>query len=326
MKRIISVLLLVVLIGMIGFRFITEDDWIECLFVAIITLTTVGYEEPKGLESAGKIFIIIYLFCGLGIFTYSITHMVQWFASGEAKKMRARKRMNQTIDNLSKHYIICGLGRMGQVIGEYLEEHQQPFVIIDNDEQRVEHVCKRREWLYIIGDVTRDETLIKAGVERAKSLATVLPTDANNLFVVLSARMLSSELQIVSRASASRVIDKLKQAGATRVVSPYSTGATKMARFLMTPNVEDFLEVAGSRGQGLELADVQIDENSSYIGKKLMETDFKEKGIVVIGIQRATGERLFPPAADSVIKFGDSLFTFGAIDAVNTTIATEEPS
>ncbi len=324
MKRIISLLLLLAMIGMIGIRLITGDDWVECLFVAVITLTTVGYKEPAGLETAGKLFIIVYLICGLGVFTYSITQLGQWFASGEAHKLRMRQRMNKSIKKLSKHYIICGLGRMGQVIAEYLEEHRKPFVIIDNDEQRIESLCKGRDWLYIVGDVTSDQTLIEAGVERAKSLATVLPTDASNLFVVLSARMLSSDLQIVSRASDGRVIDKLKQAGATRVVSPYSTGATKMARFLITPNVEDFLELAGSRGEGLEVADVQIDEKSAYIGKTLMETDFKEKGLVVIGIQRANGERLFPPTGNTEIKFGDSLFTFGSTDAVDTTIAIEE--
>ena len=164
----------------------------------------------------------------------------------------------------------------------------------------------------------------EAGIGHARSLATVLATDADNVYVVLSARMLASGLQIIARASDEKAVEKMQRAGATRVVSPFSTGAVKMARFMLTPTVEDFFEITDTRGHDLELADVQITENSPYVGKKLMETDLREKGVMVVGIRRANGERLMPPPGTAVLMPGDSLFAFGSSAAVNGMIGESE--
>jgi voltage-gated potassium channel len=214
---------------------------------------------------------------------------------------------------------------MGTIISVSLADRKKPFVVIDVDEECLVETCEERGWLYVVGDATDDGILQRAGIARAKSLATVLPTDADNIYVVLSARMLSPDMQIIVRASDEKAVEKLQRAGATRVVSPFSSGAQKMARFMLTPSIEDFLEIADSRGNELELADVQITAGSPYIGKALEQTDLREKGVMVIGIRRANGERLMPPPGSAIIEQGDSLFAFGNAEAVNRLIGQINP-
>jgi len=157
-------------------------------------------------------------------------------------------------------------------------------------------------------------------VYRAASLTTALATDADNLYVVLSARMLNPQLKIIARAVDEKAVEKLTRAGATRVVSPFSSGAVKMARFMLNPSIDDFIEIADSHGNELELADIQIAAGSPYSGQRLMDTDLRDLGIMVIGIRRADGERLMPPPGDALIEAGDCLFVFGNSDAVNAIV------
>jgi voltage-gated potassium channel len=213
---------------------------------------------------------------------------------------------------------------MGASIAEYLSGRGRPFVLVDADERRLESLARDQRWLYVAGDATLDDTLIAAGIRSARSLATVLPTDPDNVYVVLTARMLSPALQIVARASDDTAIQKMERAGATRVISPFSSGAVKMARFMLHPSIEDFLEITDSQGGELELADVQIPPGSPFVGKKLAETNLREQGVMVIGIRRQNGERLLPPPGNAVIMEGDSLFAFGSAAAVAQMIAAEE--
>ncbi len=315
---IISLLMGLTLLGTFGLYFIEGAPLLDCLYMAVITLTTVGYEDAVGLSPEGKVFIIVYLVLGLSTFTYSAFQLGQMIVNAQMRSLLERRRMERAINNLSDHFIVCGLGRMGETIANYLDQRKKPFVVIDRDEERLHEVCDERGWLTVHGDSTDDEILCKAGVTRARSLASVLATDADNVYVVLSARLLASNVQIIARASDDKAIQKLERAGANRVISPFSTGATKMARFMISPNIEDFLEIADKRGSDLELADVQIADDSPYVGKKLMETDLRENGIMVIGIRRANGDRLMPPPGSAVIQPGDSLFAVGSPAAVNT--------
>lgn len=232
--------------------------------------------------------------------------------------------MNKEIGKLKGHHIVCGLGRMGSSICEYLHERKRPFVVIDLDAERLVHTCEGHGWLYLVGDATDDDVLLSAQIQTAQSLATVLATDADNLYVVLSARMLNADLQIIARASDENAVVKLQRAGATRIVSPFATGAVKMARFMLNPSVEDFLEIADSHGKELQLADIQIAPDSPYVGRSLMQTDFSQKGVMVIGIRRANGDRLMPPPGTAVIEAGDSLFAFGSAEAVSEMIGDDK--
>ena len=302
--------------GTVGFRLVRDVSWLEALYLAVITLTTLGSENP-GIDAKSKLFVIFYMITGLGIFTFSAFQFGSWIVSAEFQQVLKRRKMQQRISQLKGHSIVCGQGRMGLAICEYLAERNRKFVVIDVNEARVAEVCQERDWPFVSGDATDDDVLRAAGIERATSLTTVLATDSDNLYVVLSARMLNSHLKIIARASEEKAIEKLERAGATRVVSPFSTGAVKMARFMLNPSIEDFIEIADARGNDLELADIQIDSSSPYVGRQLMETDLRGRGIMVIGIRRSTGERLMPPPGNAVIYAGDSLFVFGNSEAVN---------
>lgn len=317
---IVALLLSLTVVGTLGLYFIEGADLLDCLFMAVITLTTVGYSETVELSRPGKLFIIVYLVFGLGIFTYSAFSLGQWIVNARMQLLLEKRRMERAIQDLKDHYIICGFGRMGETIAAYLHRREKSFVLIDTHLERLSEVCSERGWLYLQGDATDDEVLLKAGIKRAKSLASVLPTDADNIYVVLSARLLSSKLQIIARSGDEKAIRKLEQAGATRVISPFSTGALKMARFMISPNIEDFLEVGTAHGSEYELAEVQITDTSPYVDRALSDTDLREKGIMILGIARPDGEKLMPPPGTAVIQAGDSLFAFGSTQAVTSMI------
>lgn len=319
MRTVLSTLLLLLtltLIGTIGFHFIAGRDLLDSLYLAVITLSTVGNRDP-GDEPATQIFTIAYLVGGLGVFSYSATRVGVWIVSAEFQQLLRKRRMQKRIAGLNGHSVVCGLGRMGRTIARTLIARQRRFVIIDKDEQRLRDFCAGTDLLFVTGDATHDDTLKQAGIERAESLTTVLATDADNLYVVLSARMLNAGLKIIARATDDRAIQKLEHAGATRVVSPFTTGAEKMARFMLNPGIEDFIEIADGRGQGLELAEIQVSADNPWIGRSLKDTDLRHRGVMVIGIRRASGERLMPPSGDAVISSGDALFVFGTSEAVN---------
>ncbi len=319
---VVVLLLFLTVAGTVGLKLLTPKgtSWIDCLYMSVITLTTVGYGETVELGTRGRVFIIIYLVFGLGVFTYSASLLGQWIVNVRLQGLLERRRMENQIQKLSGHFIICGLGRMGAIIAANMHERREPFVVVDRDEERLDELCTEHNWLYVHGDATDDETLLRAGIERAKALASVLPTDADNVYVVLSARLLASELQIIARADNEKAVVKLERAGATRVVRPFSTGAHKMARFMLHPNIEDFLEIADRRGHELELADVQIEADHPLVGKRLMDTTLREQGVMVIGIRRQNGDKLMPPPGTAVIMAGDSLFAFGSTQAVNDTM------
>ncbi|MEZ5941490.1 MAG: potassium channel protein [Planctomycetaceae bacterium] len=314
-----SLLAGLVVVGTVGFRLLTDHGWVDSLYLAVVTLTTVGSRDA-GKTPAAMLFVVVYLVMGLSVFSYGAFHLGQLIVNTDIRRLLEQRRMNAEIADLKGHFIICGLGRMGRAIAEHVATRGQKFVIIERNEEFITSDCRKRGWLFVIGDATHDSVLEQAGISRAQSLATTLPTDADNVYVVLSARMLSPKVQIVARASDDSAVQKLTRAGASRVISPFSSGATKMARLMLNPSVEDFLEITDDRGNDLELADVHIGEGNRYIGKKLSDTDLRQLGVMVIGIRRTTGERLLPPSGETVINQGDSLFAFGSAAAVQQMI------
>ncbi len=316
---ILGTLLLLALVGTTGFRMITHAPWFDCFYLSVITLTTIGYGEIIELDEAGRIFNLFYIIFGLGVFTFCASQIIQWIVSAELHSLLERRRMEKEISKLNNHYIICGLGRMGRTICEFLHSKGKEFVVIDQNEEILANYCHPNGWFYMPGDATDDEMLKKCGIERANSLATVLSTDANNVYVVLTARMLSEKIQIIARAGDESAIQKIERAGANRVVSPYSTGGSKIARFMINPSVDDFLEIAGQTD--FEMADINITKDNPYLGKKLLETDFRDLGIIIVAIGRETGERLMPPPGTAEILLNDSLFILGSSKSIQKTIA-----
>ena len=326
MKQLLATVTLLfsfLILGAVCFRLTEGWDWLQCFYEAVIIMTTVGLSATAQAElhPYTKLFIIFYLMVGIGIFTYCVSQLGQLLVNLQLRGYWERRAMDHAIRKLKGHFIVCGFGRMGRTICRYLNSRNKPFVVIDVDGDRITAACREHGWLYLVGDATDDEVLLTAGILDAKALTTVLATDADNVYVVLSARLLNAKLQIVARASDEKAVDKLERAGATRVVSPFSSGAVKIARFMLNPSVEDFLEITDDHGSQLELADVQISENSPCVGKRLMDTDLRERGVIVVGIRRANGERLMPPPGTAIIESGDCLFAFGSSQAVNEMIS-----
>ena len=310
--------------GTLGIHLLTGRSLLESAYLAIITLTTVGSQDVAGEDPKLMAFVMIYLVCGLGTFTYAGYQVGAVIVDSELRRILEKRRMDKGISALSDHFVVCGMGRMGTTICEHLTARGQSFVVIDHSTERYDEIGRKQGWLFVHGDATDDDVLTAAGIQRARALATVLPTDADNVYVVLSARMLSSRVQIIARSSDDEAMKKLERAGASRVVSPFSSGAVKMARFMLNPSIEDFLEVADDSDRNLELAEVQVTPGSPYIGKELSQTDLRELGVMVIGIRRSSGERLLPPPGTAVIQAEDSLFVFGNAGAVSRMTSRQE--
>ncbi|MCA8997848.1 MAG: potassium channel protein [Planctomycetaceae bacterium] len=316
-----ALLLSLTAVGTVGFRLLGEDSWLDSLYLAIITLTTVGSRDA-GHDPASMLFLIVYLVIGLSIFSYSAFQLGQIIVNADLRRMLEGRRMQRELNDMAGHQIVCGAGRMGAAICEYLAERNQPFVLVDRNLELLQSLCHERQWRYVHGDATDDDVLKQAGIERAAALATTLSTDADNLYVVLSARLLSNGLQIVARASETSAVQKLQRAGASRVISPFNSGAVKMAKLMLSPRIEDFLEITDESGSDLALVEILIGEDSPYIDKTLAETDLRHREVIIIGIRRHDGKHIIAPGGQTRVHQGDSLFAFGKSASVQ--VLTEE--
>ncbi len=232
----------VVTYGTVGYMIIEGWDFIDSLFMTVITLTTVGYSEIHEMDRAGRIFSIILILSGVGAMFYALGVGAKVLLEGEIRDILGRKRLNKKIENLKNHYIVCGFGRMGSIICNELMQSNSPFVVIESSSELLADLDA--DILSLQGDATQDSILKQAGIDKAKGLISVLSSDANNLYVVLSARGLNPDLRIVARASDEGAEQKLKRAGADNVVSPYYIGGLRIAHTLIKPAVVDFIEFA----------------------------------------------------------------------------------
>ncbi len=315
--RLVALLAGVPLIGAVGLKLITGARFFDCLYLAVITITTVGYGEVLGdhLTDGARAFIMCYLVLGLGAFTFSVVQFGEQAYRAKLRDWVARRIMDTAIRGLEGHYIICGFGRMGKTVCQQLAAKKLPFVAVDRDEDALAD-ARQMGWPWLMGDITDDKTLILAGIERARGLATVLPGDSDNLYVVLSARLLSKDLQIIARANDEGNVSKLHKAGANRVVGLHATGAARMTQLLVNPNVENFIGLFGGKGGELDLAEIQVTPEAAYAGKTLETTDFRKRGVIIVAIRKPDGQMLLPPPASAAIQVGDSLIAMGSADAI----------
>jgi len=297
-----AVLLLSVLliIGILGFRFMSHYSWLDALYMTVITITTVGFSEVNPLDPGSKIFTIFLILTSVIIVGYALTIITEYILSKNGFEELKQKKMQKKIDNLNNHIIICGYGRNGKQAATKLIAYNKPFVVIEKDKETVE--ANQSEFVpFVLGNANEDEILIKAGVDRADCLISALPNDADNLFVVLSARQINKSMNIISRASQETSYKKLKLAGANNVILPDKIGGDHMASLVVIPDLIEFIDnlsIVGKSNINIEEVAVEKLYDTSQI-KTIRDLDLRRKtGCSVIGFKDLKGDYIVNPEAD----------------------------
>ena len=295
----VTLLLMLLAIGVLGFRIMSNYSWIDAIYMTVITITTVGFGEVQPLDDFAKIFTIFLILASVIIVGYALTVITEYILSKNDIEELKLKKMQKKIDSLSNHIIICGYGRNGKQAASKLLAHGKPFVIIEKDNEIAERF-QSETMPFIIGNANEDDTLFKAGIDRASTLICALPDDADNLFVVLSARQINKDMCIISRASQETSYKKLKLAGANNVIMPDKIGGDHMASLVVVPDLIEFIDNLSIVGQ----ANINIEEIST---EKLYNTDEvktirdldlrKKTGCTVIGYKNGNGEYVVNPDA-----------------------------
>ncbi len=310
-------LICIVLTGTVGYSFIESWGPFEALYMTIITITTVGFREVHDLSTPGKAFTIILIVSSLGVIAYAGGSFVEFVVEGQVGKIFGRKKLAKEISQLESHYIICGYGRIGSFICAELKDRPVPFVVVENDRGLCIKMAEEGI-LFVEGDATDDDALVKAGINRAKGLVTVVTSDTDNVYITLTARGLNPELFILARAAEPASEKKLKRAGATKVISPYTIGAHRMAQAILRPSVVDFLEIAtaGKRFE-LQMEEIKISPGSSLVDKNLITSGIRRDwGIIIVGIKKNSGQMHFNPVPETILENGDTLITLGEKEAI----------
>lgn len=313
-KLLFSILmfLVVVLFGIFGYTWIEGWNFLDSLYMTIITLSTVGYGEVREIGPGGRVFTVLLIVFGLFTITYIVGLVAETLVAGEIRSVLGRRKVSKKIKSLKDHYIICGYGRIGSIICKGLTRKAIPLMVIEKDEH-VQEELEQDEILYLQGDATHEETLLEAGIEKAKGLVSVVSSDAENVYICLTARGLNPRLYILSRAEDEASERKLLRAGANKVILPYILGGRRMVQAIIRPTVSDFLESA-VHDQSFELAieEITVGEDSRLANRSLVDSGIRqEMDVIIIGIKEKDGEILFNPSSRTKIKSGDILIAMG---------------
>lgn len=302
-------------LGACGFMYLEEYTLVEAIYMTMITISTVGYTEVQPLNTAGQIFTSCLIVLNVLVFAYALAVFSYYVVQGEIFKQMHVSMINKKISELENHVIICGYGRYGAEIVEHFNQHDTPFVIIDNDEQRVEEIRhSRNHYLYLHADATTDETLLAAGIKKASAFITALPNDSDNVYTVLTARQLKPTINIVSRASSDTAISKLKLAGANHIVTPEQLGGFYMAMLISKPHAIEFFSFLASNYEG-NIRFEEIDYEclpTKYQNKSIQELDLRVlSGANVIGFRSKDGKYTVNPDSGTILTVGTSFIVLG---------------
>jgi len=308
------VLLAIFTIGLTGFVVIEGVPIGDAAYWMTATLSTVGYGDVVARTWLGHVWAMVVIVLGVIAAAMTISFLQAMIVSGELRRVLGRRKLLNRIQQLHGHIIVCGYGRMGRLIANDLKQRGRSVVAIEQDPERTSQM-EEQGLLYILGDATEEETLVQAGVMRARGLVAVLPHDADNVYVTLTARGLNAGLHIVTRAEQPGSEGKLKRAGADRVVSPHVSGATLICNMLTRPNVTDFFQVA-AKGVDLEVDEVVVGEESPFCDKSLRELELRQAaGVMVVAVKRSDGNTSYNPGPDEVIHCEDTLILIGPAGA-----------
>lgn len=292
-------MVLVLLFGVVGYKLLSDFTWVEAVYMTIITVTTVGFSEVRPLDADAKIFTVFLIVTSVFIFGFAISVITEYLLGRNSLQILKRKKVKKRIDGLSNHVVVCGFGRNGMQAAEKLKAYKKPFVVIERDKEVIER--HEDEILFVEGDANEDEVLLVAGVARAQFLITALPDDAENLFIVLTARQFNERLFIISRASQVTSQTKLRFAGANKVIMPDKIGGDHMASLVVMPDLITFMDKLSMEGEHTtNLEEVEIEDFTNQMDcNSLRDLDLRKRtGCTIIGYIEPDGNYIINPEAD----------------------------
>ena len=317
--RAFLILSVIIVVGVSGYMLIEGDNFLNAIYMTIITISTVGFGEIHTLSVAGKLFTIFLILSSFGTYAYAISILTSYFIEGKLGYLFIKGQRNKSLSrSMENHVIVCGYGRNGQQVVEELQAHNQPFVIIEQNHDLINENLSK-PFRFIEGDGTQDETLMKADIDKAKAIITTMPLDADNLYVVITARALNPDLKIISRASSESSEKKLRMAGVDSVVLPERVGGSHMATLVAKPDVIEFLEylsISGSSPTNLEEI-VCSDLPEKIINQSIGNLNLRKiSGANIIGFKNAQGEFMINPTPDTKLLPGTKMFVLGTKEQI----------
>ena len=303
--------------GTVGYMVIEGWSAWDAFYMTVTTVATVGFREVHPLSLGGQVFTILLIFCGVGTAFYTVTLLATIIVEGGLHRRFEKRRVARMLEHITDHFILCGYGRIGSIIAAELHRQGVPLVVIERDPDRVRQAIERG-WLALEADASREEVLAHAGIHCARGLIAAVGTDAENVFTVLTARVMRPDLFIIARVESDDAEHKLRRAGADRVISPYQIGATHMVQTALRPAVVDFVQLATSSERlDLSMEQVHIKDDSALANQSIVDAGIRQKfGVIIVGIKRAGGVMEFNPAPEAIMRAGDELVVLGTTESV----------
>ena len=311
-KKISLLFILIIIIGILGYMVIEGWSFTDSLYMTLMTISTVGFNEVHPLSPAGRFYTNFVIVIGVGAFLYTMSIFAEYIIAGHLHGALERRRMKKKIDALRGHHIICGFGRVGYEVAQELHKDNVEFVVIDSSPEAVKH-CSDLNYRIIEGNASKDDVLREAGIMEAKGLVTATDSDADNVYVTLSAKSLNNELLVVARATNDEAEHKLLKAGADRVISPYRLGGHRLASLLTRPTVVEFMDVIMQKTDiEFIMEDIHIRENSSFADKTMVEARAMcVAGLNILALKKGVKGIITSPSPETLIEQGDNMVVIG---------------
>ena len=313
MRKALLLILLVILIGTIGYYVLEGWPFLDGFYMTIITIFTVGFREVQPLTPGGQLFTVVLILAGVGTLIYSFTRLGDIVFGGGMSEFLWRKKMERHISRVRDHYIVCGYGRMGETVVERLSAEGVPFVVIDSQESSLAPLAESGDTLVLVGDATQEDVLLQAGIKHARGLAALLPTDADNLYLTLTAKLINPLLFVLAKALEDEGEKKILQIGANKTVSPYKLGGLKIAQGLLRPTLVDFMDLIIRRQEiSLLMEEVMVPKGARIAGGSLVQCRIRQQAnIIVVAIKKPGQDITFNPSPETEIQVGDTLLVLG---------------
>jgi len=303
------VMLLVVLAcGTLGYHLIEHTSLLDSLYMTVITISTVGFREVVPLSSSGRLFTIVLILVGVGLIGYSFTRITSFLIEGDLQRIIRGRKMEKVISKMKNHIIVCGYGRIGHDVASILVENRKNVVVVEKETKAIPE-----DVAFLTGDATEDQVLLDAGIEKASAVVACLSSDAENVFLTLSAKTLNPNVRVVSRSIAGDSVGKLRRAGADEVICMHEISARRMATVIVQPNLVNLVDImAPARNLFLEVGEIKVDINEEILGATISQINLKRRtGALILAVRQQNGKVFFNPDSDYRMQSGDTLIIMG---------------